>query len=242
MSRSAKQLVVTSYHPRRRWVVLTTLVILLPLIGWELFDYGRSRAGFDSGAAAEERHALQDTIDSMQEDNDDLRQQAANAERAREIDKQAYAKIDASLESMQAEIAELKEEVAFYRGIVAPQDGAQGVRVQKLQLVANDGERGYSYELVLVQTTKAKQSTRGKVELTVQGLLGQAQKEYSFAELSGRKTDGEKFSFKYFGKMEGDIILPTDFIPTRIAVKTAVTSPKHSNVESVFAWQDVLSR
>jgi len=241
MSRSAKQLVVTSYHPWRKWVVLTVLVVSLPLIGWGLFDYGRSRAGFDSQAAAQERRALQDAIDGLQEGNDDLRQEAANTERAREIDKQAYANIDASLESLQAEIAELKEEVAFYRGIVSPQDASQGVRVQKLQLVANGGERGYSYELVLVQTIKAKSSTRGEVRLTVQGLLNQAQKEYSFGELSGRNADGEKFRFKYFGKTEGDIILPADFIPTRVVVNMAVTSPKRSNVEAVYAWQDVVS-
>ena len=241
MSRSAKQLVVTSYHPWRKWVVLTVLVISLPLGAWGLFDYGRSRAGFDSHKAAREHAALKDSIEGLQESNDDLRQQLANMERAREIDKQAYADVDASLESMQNEISELKEEVAFYRGIVSQQDATQGVRVQKLQLVGNGGERGYSYKLVLVQTIKAKRFTSGKVKLTVQGLLNQGQKEYSFGELSGRKAEGEKFHFKYFGKTEGDIILPADFIPTRVKVHVTVTSPKHSEVEAVFDWQDVLS-
>ena len=241
MSRSAKQLVVTSYHPWRKWVVLTVLVISLPLGAWGLFDYGRYRAGFDSHKAAREHQALQDAIDGLQQGNDDLSQQLANMERAREIDKQAYADIDASLESMQNEIAELKEEVAFYRGIVSPQDATQGVRVQKLQLVSNGGERGYSYKLVLVQTIKATRFTRGEVKLTVQGLLDQAQKEYSFGELSGRNAEGEKFRFKYFGKTEGDIILPADFIPTRVVVHVKVASPKSSEVEAVFAWQDVLS-
>lgn len=241
MSRSAKQLVVKSYHPWRRRVLATVLGLALPLIGWGLFDYGRHRAGFDSWEAAQEKRAMQDAIDGLQESNDELRQQVANAERAREIDKQAYADIDASLESMQNEIAELKEEVAFYRGIVSPQDAFQGVRVQNLRLTSNGGERGYSYKVVLVQTIKARRSTRGQVKLTVQGLLDQAQKEYTFGELSGRSAEGEKFRFKYFGKMEGDIILPPDFIPTRVVVHVTVASPKRSEVEAVFAWQDVIS-
>jgi hypothetical protein len=241
MLRHAKQLVVTSYHPWRKWVVVTVLIVAVPLGAWGLFDYGRYRAGFDSWEAAKEHRALQGAVDDLQQGNDDLRQRLATNERAMEIDKQAYADINGSLESMQNEISELKEEVAFYRGIVAPQESAQGVRVQKLQLTANGGEHGYSYKLVLVQTTKDAPVTRGAIRLTVQGLLDQAQKEYSFGELSGQNTEGEKFRFKYFGKTEGDIILPANFIPTRVVVHVSVDSPTHSDVEAVFAWQDVIS-
>ena len=242
MALHAKQLVVTSYHPWRKWVVLMVLVISLPWGAWELFDYGRSRAGFDSASAAQDHHTLQNAIEGLQQGNDELRQQLANSERARVIDKQAYANINDSLESMQNEISELKEEVAFYRGIVAPQEAGQGVRVQNLQIVANGGEHAYSYKLVLVQTLKDAVITRGAVTVTVQGLLNQAQKEYSFKELSGKNDESEKFRFKYFEKMEGDIILPSDFIPTRVVAHVAVASPKRSEVEKVFAWQDVVSQ
>ena len=241
MIRRDKQLVVTSYHPWRKWVVVAVLVVSVPFGAWELFDYGRSRAGFDSQEASKQRQALQNAIEGLQEGNEALHQQLANKERAVEIDKQAYADINATLESMQNEISELKEEVAFYRGIAAPQNAAQGVQVQKLQLISNGGERGYSYKLVLVQTTKDASITRGAVKLTVQGLLDQAQKEYSFGELSGKNADQEKFHFKYFGKTEGDIILPADFIPTRVVVHVMVDTPKQSEVDAVFAWQDVLT-
>jgi hypothetical protein len=238
MFRRAKQLVVTAYHPWRTLAVLAVLAVSLPLGAWGLFDYGRSRAGFDSQSAARERHALQGTVDGLQSDNDSLRQQLANLERAREIDQQAYAEIKSSLESMQDEISELKEEVAFYRGIAAPQQAAQGVRIQNLQISGNGGNRGYSYKLVLVQMDKDARVTRGTVKLTVQGVLDQAQKEYSFGELAGQDGEG-KFHFKYFGETDGDIILPVGFIPTRVVVHVTVESPNRSDVEQVFAWQDI---
>ena len=241
MLRHAKQLVVTSYHPRRKWVVVMVLVVAVPLGAWGLFDYGRYRAGFDSREAAKDLRALQGAVDDLQEGNDDLRQRLATNERAMEIDKQAYDDINSSLESMQNEISELKEEVAFYRGIAAPQDAAQGVRVQNMQIIANGGERGYSYKLVLVQTTKNASVAHGAIRLTVQGLLDQAQKEYSFGELSGQEDEGNKFRFRYFEKSEGDITLPADFIPTRVVVHVTVDSPKHAEVEAVYAWQDVIS-
>ena len=86
--------------------------------------------------------------------------------------------------------------------------------------------------------TKEKRKTSGTVKLTVQGLLNQVQKEFSFGELSGHNAGG-KFQFKYFGQTEGDIILPADFIPTRVVVQVSVQSPKRSEVKQVFAWQDI---
>jgi hypothetical protein len=234
----AKQLVVKPYHPWRKRALVIALAVVVPLGGWELFDYGRYRSGFDSRAAGEEHDRLQDAVAQLQQDNDGLHQQLANSEQAREIDKQAYSDIKSSLESMQTEISELKEEVAFYRGIVAPKEAVQGVKIQNLQLAANGGERGYSYKLVLVQTDKNAAVTRGAVRLTIQGVTGQAQKEYSFSELSGHGED-DKFRFKYFEKAVGDIILPADFVPVRVTVHVTVDSPKHSEVEAVYAWQDV---
>jgi hypothetical protein len=240
MSRSAKQLVVTAYHPWRKRVIWVMLALAVPLGAWGLFDYGRYRAGFDSFAATREHHKLQSSIDVLQKSNGTLSQQLADLEREKQVDQQAYAKIQSSLESMQNEISELKEEVAFYRGIAAPQDASQGIRIQNLQLSGNGSERGYSYKLVLVQVTKKKRETSGTITLTVQGLLHQVQKEYSFGELSGRSRGGN-FKFKYFGQTEGDIILPADFIPTRVVVHVSVRSPKRSEVKEVFAWQDIVT-
>jgi hypothetical protein len=240
MFRGAKQLVVTAYHPWRKWVMLAVLVVSVPLGGWGLFDYGRYRAGFDSQAAAREQHKLRSNIEILQESNGELSQQLANLDRENQVDQQAYAEIKASLDSLQNEISELKEEVAFYRGIAAPLDTAEGVRIQNMQVSGNGSERGYSYKLVLVQMTKGKRVTRGIVKLTLQGVLNQVQKEYSFEKLAGRNAVG-KFQFKYFGQTEGDIILPADFIPTRVVVHVSVESPKHSEVEEVFAWQDILT-
>ena len=58
--------------------------------------------------------------------------------------------------------------------------------------------------------------------------------------MAGRDAVG-KFHFKYFGELEGDISLPADFVPTRVVVHVSVESPKHSAVDEVFAWQDILS-
>ena len=240
MFRSDKQLVVTAYHPWRKWMVLVVLAIAVPVGAWGLYSFGLYRAGFDSLSASHERHKLQSHVDALQKSNGDLSQQVANLERAKQVDQRAYADIKSSLDSMQDEISELKEEVAFYRGIAAPQDAAQGVRIQGLQLSDNGSERGYSYKLVLVQMTKGKRITRGTVRLTAQGVLNKVQKEYSFGELAGKNAVGT-FKFKYFGELEGDIILPADFIPTRVVVHVTVESPKHSEVKEVFAWQDILT-
>src|SRR3569832_1751149 len=148
MPLDARQLVVKAHRPWRKWLARVLMVLCLPLAGWGLFDYGRARAGFDSVEAGRRQAELQGALDRFRETNEALRQQVVTMEQAKEIDRQAYAEINQNLVTLQDEILELKEEVAFFRGFVSPDKaGVSGVRVQSLQLSANGQVRGFTYKL-----------------------------------------------------------------------------------------------
>ena len=59
-------------------------------------------------------------------------------ETSREIDKETYARIQANLADLQARIQSQEEELMVYRGIVSPQDGAQGLRIQSLAVTPTE--------------------------------------------------------------------------------------------------------
>lgn len=242
MPLDARQLVVKAHQPWRRWAVLLLVLVGLPSIGWGLFDYGRARAGFDSAEASRQEAELRVALDSTREANEALRQQVATLEQAREIDRQAYAEINQDLVSLQGEILELKEEVAFYRGIVSPEKaGMSGVRVQSLQLSANGQPRGYSFKLVLSRLDKEARAVKGSVRIRLQGLKGGTSADIPMARLAGRDADDFNFKFKYFDEQEGDLVLPDAFVPTRVVVEVVTESPKSARSEVVYTWQQVAS-
>lgn len=221
--------------------MLLLALVGLPSFAWGLFDYGRARAGFDSAEAGRREAELQVALEGAREANETLRQQVVTLEQAREIDRQAYAEINQTLVFLQDEILELKEEVAFYRGIVSPDKaGMSGVRVQSLQLSANGQPRGYSFKLVLTQLDKEARAVKGSVRIWLQGLKGNTPADLSMARLAGR-ADDFNFKFKYFDKQEGDLILPDAFVPTRVVVEVVTESPKSARSEAVYAWQEIAS-
>lgn len=239
MFRNSNQMVVKVHQPWRKWLVIALVVLGVPLGGWGLFDYGRSRAGFDSAEAAHRLAESREAVAGLRAANQALHQQLATMAQAKEIDRKAYDEINQDLITLQEEILELKEEVEFYRGIVSPEHASAGVRVQSLRLSANGQTRGYTYKLVLTQIDKDAKTTKGWANIRLQGLQDKTPAEFSVAKLAGQDDAGYKFQFKYFDKSEGDIVLPEKFLPTRVVVEINTDAPKRARVESVYPWQDV---
>src|SRR3569623_2119005 len=197
---NARHMVVKGYQPWRKWLVLVLLVLGLPLGRWGLFDYGRYRGGFDSGEAGQRLDELRTQLAEARSANETLRQRLVTADQACEIDRKAYAEINNNLVALQDEILELKEEVAFYRGIVTPENaGATGVRVQSLHFDAAGWPHAYTYNLGLTQAYKEAKLVRGMAKITVLGTRAGAA-----AEVPADRDSFLKFQFKYFGKSEGD--------------------------------------
>ncbi len=240
MNNNTKQFVIKLHRPWRKgllWLVL----VAVPALGWGLFDYGRNRAGYDSAEVARERIAMQAALDESRAAGTVLSQEVANLERHREIDRQAYAEIENTLKVLQLENQELREDIAFLRGIVSPIESAQGMRVQSLSFAASDDtSRGFSYKLVLVQVTQEARLTKGVIRLTVQGLQEGSPAELSLKEL-GQKSEQIPFGFKYFQRVQGEVQLPEGFEPARAVVKVVADRPKKATLERSFEWRDIAS-
>ncbi|HHM04720.1 MAG TPA: hypothetical protein ENJ19_03140 [Gammaproteobacteria bacterium] len=236
---SASKLLARHRGPQRRYLAILAWALLVP-VGWGAFEIGRYQAGFDILRAREERDALMEAVESWRRQAGEMRQQVANLKEAREVDRQAYSEVERSLKDLQDEVLELKEEAAFYRGLVSPSQAAQGIRVQRLKLTPSGNERGYAYELVLSQVSKGARVTRGFVHLLVQGLQDGASRELSLADMAASVAK-IKFRFKYFQAAQGDIILPENFVPTRVVVRIDMDRPKRQRIEKAFVWQEVTS-
>ena len=225
-------------HGTGRTLLVRGFILVLVLVaGYLVFEYGRIRAGYDIVDAAEERAALNTEIEIRDDRIAELEQAVALLETHREIDREAYREVEQSLLALQEKIQEQRDAIAFYRGIVSPEDGRPGLRVQDFRLTRGSEERAFNLRLVLVQAMKHDRKVSGDVALTVEGNEDGAAKSYALAELL--PADAEKawpFSFRYFQDFDRQIVLPDGFTPERVNVEVRSRTRSISSIEESFAW------
>ncbi|HEB55721.1 MAG TPA: hypothetical protein ENI98_05335 [Gammaproteobacteria bacterium] len=225
--------------PHRPWLTRMLLglgIITLLVGGWTLFDYGRYLAGYNSAECADERQTLLAVRKKLEQDVDSLREQKALLERAAQIEREAYNELDTTLKELQGEILELKEELAFYRGIVSPQDASSGLRLQRFKIEVNGESRRYRYKLVLTQVLKNDRMASGKVRLSIDGMMGDQTRTLKLRELSEKRVNELGYRFKYFQKLEGTLTLPRGFTPFRVKVQIIPRNRKRNSIEKTINW------
>ena len=213
------------------------VLVLVVVAGYLVFEYGRIRAGYDVVDAAEERAALNTEIQTRDDRIAELEQAVALLETHREIDREAYREVEQSLLALQEKIQEQRDAIAFYRGIVSPEDGRPGLRVQDFRLTRGSEERAFNLRLVLVQAMKHDRKVSGDVALTVEGNEDGVARSYALAELL--PADAEKawpFSFRYFQDFDRQIVLPDGFTPERVNVEVRSRTRSIASIEESFAW------
>jgi hypothetical protein len=241
MNRKSTHVIVKSHHPKKKKIFAVLFIVAVVLAGWLLFEYGRSRAGFDGLRAARTESVLQSRIKALEEEKGDLSAQNAILTQASEIDRQAYSEVDRSLSELQSEILELKEEVAFYRGIVNSPEAGRGLHIQSFRLESSGDTQHFHYRLILTQYVKNNRLISGTVSMVVGGVQDGQQVELTHARIAGDGKHSMKFKFKYFQELEGDIELPAGFLPLRVNLKAGTDGRGKAAAERTFSWSDVAS-
>ena len=219
-------LVVKPHNPWRVRIFIVLGATIVIMAGWILYEYGRFSSGFDSIEAYQERGALLDTQKQLEDQVEELREQKAVLERAAQIEKKAYAELDVNLKIRQAELLELKEELAFYRGIVSPSNDSAGLRLQRFKIESTGQPRSYRSKVVLTQVLKNHRLARGYVRLSMEGLLNGQLMTLTLKDLTEKQIKEIKYRFKYFQNLEEDLILPEGFKPLRAMIQVVPTGGK----------------
>jgi hypothetical protein len=228
-----KQLVVKHHRPVRSWLTLGIALVVAVVLILLAFGYGESRAGYDRLAAM----ALQTRYADLQQKNAQLQEQIVALQREREVDQAAHQRVQQSLETEQSMLLNLQEEVAFYKGIVSPASGEEGLRVQSLKFTSGGAPRLYHYHLVLVQVRTKELKVSGNVDIKIYGAQQGKPVILDARELAPKDRPPLNFAFQYFQNLEGDAIFPGGFVPGRVEV--TVLENGRGPVQQNFTWQSV---
>ncbi|MDJ0892278.1 MAG: hypothetical protein QNK18_13950 [Gammaproteobacteria bacterium] len=228
--------VIHERSPRRRAVRTALLLVLLLAAALVGSEYGRVDAAADISRTTAERDMLRQRVKTLATENAGLLERAAILERAAQVERQAYTHVDETLRDLQDQILDLKEELAFYRGIVTTSGKTRGLAIQSFKLESNGQDGEYRYKLVLTRAMKNDKVTRGLVSLTVSGEQEGSPRELTLSDLTGQGQAELKLHFRYFQRLEGQLALPQGFVPHRILVSVTTTGKKRSRVEKTFDW------
>ena len=229
------RLVVKHHRPVRTWLAASVIIAAIAVALFGAFAFGEYRAGFDRQAAS----ALQDVLDQAQEDNVALKEQIAVLERQRDVDSSSSQQVQQSLRGLQRKLTDEQEELAFYRGIVSPTSGEEGVRVQSLKFADGGAPRLYHYRLVLIQVRTREFHIAGNVDVRIYGSTGGKPMILDARDIAPGTKPSYNFAFQYFQSLEGDVYLPPEFIPGRVEV--TVHENGRDPTRQNFDWSAVTS-
>jgi hypothetical protein len=201
------------------------------------FELGRYQSGYSLLDQRRERAALVGGLAEERGVSDELRRQLAIAETAGDIDRATYSQVESTLGELQAKIQAQEEELVFYRGIVSPQDGVAGLRIQSLEVLPSDGEGRYLLRLLLVQAIVHSRRVSGAVKLQLEGIQDGQTVSFDVAELvaPGEPYD-MAYEFRYFQGVETELALPLDFEPQHVAVEIWPNEARAERINQTFDW------
>ncbi|TQV71707.1 hypothetical protein FKG94_18815 [Exilibacterium tricleocarpae] len=237
--RGSKQFrkVVVPYRPMRRVTVglVVAAGVVLAVVGSYLF--GDFNGGQLQAQAVAERDRLRLEVAAKTQEADELRQQVANLKLGAQVDRKASEDVRGEVIELKAQIAELQEDITFYRGLMAPTGNKRGLTIGSLDVISTGAPREYQYRVVVQQLAVNHQVLSGYLQFNVVGRQAGIVSTIPLKDLSEQVgSDNIRLRFKYFQNLEGKLVLPEGFEPERIELLAKSTGRNAATVEKQFGW------
>ena len=229
-----QRLVVRLHDPRRFRVVVAAAVLLALLLCFGLYELGQRAGGHSVFKSDQRRQVLRAEVARLAAENQQLKEELARVRTSMEVDREAQARIREALEGSEARVAELGDELAFYRRIVAPEEGSAGLRVQSFEVTPGEMANSYRVKLLLVQSPQRSGRAQGEVDLSLRGTLDGEEASLTLEQVA---AEPRAFEFLYFQDVDIEVILPEGFIPESAEVELRPGQRNARLVSAIFPWK-----
>ena len=230
------RLVIRTYAPFRRWLIIGGSAVLGLLSLYVAFEVGRDAAGSAGLEAEASLGGLQQRIADLEAGNRELRLKVASQETAQVGQGRERAEVARTIGELQAQIARQAQDLAFYRGIAGDAAAAPPVRIQQFRVSAL-GERGrFALRLVLGRPVRPEDVVNGTLGFIIEGTLGDQPASLELAELTAERLGELRFNYRYLQTFEQEIVLPAGFRPERSTVEVRVARKGVEPIRQTFLW------
>lgn len=234
-------LVVKAHKPGRTVSLALAGLVVAGLAGYALFELGQLRGGYNREQTGLERELLLAQLSEMDHQNALLRERVALLEESSRIDRETAQQLQQALSTQDGELLDLRQELAFYRGIISPDDGQAGLRLQEVT-VEPAAPGGYGLELILVQSVRHDRNQAGRARITLEGVGPEGPLSLSHAELTGTDGAGLRYNFRYFLHLSGTLSLPEGFRPSNLTVTLDPDAGGQAELVRSYDWDELTQR
>lgn len=228
---------VRVYDPRRarrlRWLIVL-LVLCLPLAFVAGVVWQRLQPQVSSTVPAQADGRAQD--EQLQRELDELRQRVAVLSSAETLSQQANEQNRLTIKLLEEQIYKQQQDLAFYKGVLAPGTRREGLRIKAFELQATDKPALYRYKILLSRVGKGEAPLEGQLQVAIVGKQGDRDVTLDLNSLGGDLPDALpdqpiSFAFKHFQAIPdvgrfAELLLPEGFIPSDIKVRAEVEGQK----------------
>lgn len=209
-----------AWYWKAMWAVLF-LSILLVLAAW-VFSEGARLAGFHSDESSREVSSLRDRAKGLDSELARLRGLVGIAESNLQMERATQKQLEWQVKALEAENAALKEDLAFFEGLMPASEGADdsGVRIDHLRIEPDGVADRYRYRMLVINNAgRQAKELKGVLQLFVK--VRQDGKDVMLNVPSSTERDSQHFRFeiKHFLRLEGVFDVPRGVLVKDVEVR-----------------------
>lgn len=217
---------------RRRRVLSMLLVLCIPLAfytgGW--WQQHTQPVSVSGQPAAAQRNA------QLLREVDELSQRVAVLSSAEKVSQQANEQSRLSIKLLEEQIYTQQQDLASYKGVLAPGSRREGLRIKTFELQATDRPEYFRYKILLSRVGKGELPLEGQLQVLIAGKQAGQDVTLELAALTAGLPDALAeqsiaFAFKHFQAIPeagrfAEMKLPDGFVPREIKVRAEVQGEK----------------
>jgi len=237
LNSSDPELILVPHRKGYRWKMALVFLIVLALVAAGCLAAGYYHGMGDQLNLADQRSELRDKVGQLQKQLSQLEEESAIYKHGSELERQASERVRKENISLQNRVSELEEAISFYKSIMSPDKDDKGLRIERLELSSTSEKRRFRFKVVMTQVADNQSYIGGSVSLNLLGVRSGTKESISFDSLSKQvDAGGIPFNFRYFQNINGEILVPRDFVPEQIEVIAQSKGRKATRLEKRFDW------
>lgn len=231
--------------PRRARRVGLALLLLILAVPAAFYAGSRWQA-YSTQAGLAELQAVQARLVELEQESDRLRQRLAVSSSGEKVAQRANEQNRLTIKLLEEQIFKQQQDLAFYKGVLAPASRREGLRIRTFELQATDTPRIFRYKILLSRVGKDDKPLQGQLQVTVEGQQGGKDISLELASLTQGSGDSLHeqaipFAFRHFQAIPeagrfAELRLPEGFVPRQVRVRAEVKGEKP--LERTFNWID----